>query len=87
LDSHCSIAALEEAIDRYGAPQIVNADRGVQFTSQAFTALLKQRAIHISMDGKAATKKTSLLSACGERSNTSACTYRPSMTGGHYSVH
>ncbi len=54
MDVHFCIEALEEAIDRHGAPEIVNTDQGSQFTSQAFTDLLKQHNIRISMDGKGA---------------------------------
>jgi putative transposase len=35
------IVALEEAIKRYGAPKIFNTDQGAQFTSDAFTDVLK----------------------------------------------
>ena len=35
-----------------GAPEIMNTDQGSQFTSQAFTGLLKEHGIRISMDGK-----------------------------------
>jgi putative transposase len=42
----------EEAIDKYGRPEIFNTDQGAQFTSDVFTGLLKQRQIQISMDGK-----------------------------------
>jgi putative transposase len=52
MDVHFCLEALEEAIARYGAPDIVNTDQGSQFTSQAFTGLLKKHGIHISMDGK-----------------------------------
>ena len=44
--------ALEEAISRYGAPDIFNTDQGSQFTSDAFTGVLKEADIKISMDGK-----------------------------------
>lgn len=54
MDVHFCLEALEEAIDRHGAPEIVNTDQGSQFTSQAFTDLLKQHNIRISMDGKGA---------------------------------
>ncbi len=43
---------LEEAIARYGRPDIFNTDQGSQFTSFAFTGLLKDNGIAISMDGK-----------------------------------
>ena len=52
MDVHFCLEALEEAIARYGAPEIVNTDQGSQFTSQAFTGLLKEHGIRISMDGK-----------------------------------
>jgi len=54
MDVHFCLEAMEEAIDRYGAPDIVNTDQGAQFTSQAFTGLLKDNGIRISMDGKGA---------------------------------
>lgn len=44
--------ALEEAIARYGKPEIFNTDQGSQFTSEAFTGILKANGIQISMDGK-----------------------------------
>ncbi|MBL3591768.1 MAG: IS3 family transposase [gamma proteobacterium endosymbiont of Lamellibrachia anaximandri] len=52
MDVHFCLEAVEEAIARYGKPEIMNTDQGSQFTSQAFTGLLKENGIHISMDGK-----------------------------------
>ena len=52
LDAHFCVDALEEAIERYGAPEIFNTDQGSQFTSEEFTGLLKKHEIKISMDGK-----------------------------------
>jgi putative transposase len=46
------VEALEEAILRYGAPEIMNTDQGSQFTSSAFISVLEQNKIQISMDGK-----------------------------------
>jgi putative transposase len=46
------VAALEEAIARYGPPEIVNTDQGSQFTAEAFTGVLKRHGIRISMDGR-----------------------------------
>ncbi len=43
--------ALEEAIEKYGKPEIFNTDQGSQFTSEAFTEQLKKNGIDISMDG------------------------------------
>jgi len=48
------IEAVEEALVRYGTPEIFNTDQGSQFTSVAFTGLLQANGIAISMDGKAA---------------------------------
>ena len=46
------IEALQEALERYGAPEIFNTDQGAQFTSNAFTQVLKDRHVAISMDGR-----------------------------------
>jgi putative transposase len=51
LDAGFCIEALEEAL-RKGIPEIFNTDQGVQFTSEAFTGLLEQYGVKISMDGK-----------------------------------
>lgn len=48
------IEALEEAMARHGRPEIFNTDQGSQFTSVAFTGVLIDNAIAISMDGKGA---------------------------------
>ena len=52
MDTDFCIEALNEAISRYGAPEIFNSDQGAQFTSTAFTDVLKQHQVRISMDGK-----------------------------------
>lgn len=52
LDSSFCIDAVEEAIHKYGCPEIFNTDQGSQFTSDAFTAVLKENGIRISMDGR-----------------------------------
>jgi putative transposase len=46
------LEAVEEALARYGRPEIFNTDQGSQFTSAAFTGLLLENAIAISMDGR-----------------------------------
>ncbi|WP_425249906.1 DDE-type integrase/transposase/recombinase, partial [Enterobacter hormaechei] len=46
------ISALNEAIGKYGRPEIFNTDQGSQFTSDAFIDVLKSNGIQISMDGK-----------------------------------
>ena len=52
LDADFCVDALEEAIKHYGTPEIFNTDQGSQFTSDAFTSVLKDANIRISMDGK-----------------------------------
>jgi putative transposase len=52
LTTDFCIEAVQEAIQRYGKPEIFNTDQGSQFTSLEFTQLLKDHGIAISMDGK-----------------------------------
>lgn len=54
MDSAFCVDALEEAIYRYGKPEIFNSDQGSQFTSEAFTDVLIAEKIRISMDGRGA---------------------------------
>src|ERR1700758_1524213 len=46
------VAALSEALARFGKPGIFNTDQGAQFTSDAFTQMLRDHGIEISMDGR-----------------------------------
>jgi len=52
MDTRFCVEALEEAIEKYGCPEIYNTDQGSQFTSDDFTLVLKKNDIRISMDGK-----------------------------------
>lgn len=52
MDSAFCIEAVEEAIARYGCPEIFNTDQGSQFTSADFTGMLTAHGIRISMDGQ-----------------------------------
>jgi putative transposase len=52
LGADFCVEALEEALARYGRPEIFNTDQGSQFTSEDFTGTLKEHGITISMDGK-----------------------------------
>jgi len=52
LTTDFCVDALQEAIGRYGKPEIFNTDQGSQFTSEDFTGILKENGIQISMDGK-----------------------------------
>ena len=54
LETDFCIEALEEALTRFGAPEIFNTDQGSQFTSMAFTSVLHREKIAISMDGRGA---------------------------------
>jgi putative transposase len=52
LDSTFCVEALEEALTKFGNPEIFNTDQGSQFTADDFTKVLRNRGIAISMDGK-----------------------------------
>jgi putative transposase len=55
LDGSFCLDALCEALTK-GRPEVFNTDQGAQFTSQAFTGMLEQRGVRISMDGKGSYK-------------------------------
>ena len=52
MDAEFCVADLEEAMNRYGVPEIFNADQGSQFTSLEFIQALKDANVAISMGGK-----------------------------------
>ncbi len=52
LETDFCLEALDEALRRFGKPEIFNTDQEVQFTCDAFTRVLKDHDIDISMDGK-----------------------------------
>ncbi|WP_226930558.1 IS3 family transposase [Halomonas sp. 3F2F] len=52
MDADFCVDALESALRLHGTPEIFNSDQGSQFTSQAFTGVLKDAGIAISMDGR-----------------------------------
>ena len=54
MEAGFCIEALEEAPAKHGRPEIFNSDQGSQFTSEAFTGVLIENKIAISMDGKGA---------------------------------
>ena len=54
MEADFCVEALEEALARYGKPEIFNTDQGSQFTSTDFTSVLLREEIAISMDGKGA---------------------------------
>ena len=52
MEASFCVAALEEALARFGKPEIFNTDQGSQFTSAAFTGTLAAAGVRISMDGR-----------------------------------
>lgn len=52
LTADFCVAALEEALRKFGAPEIFNTDQGAQFTSTQWIDVLKAAGVKISMDGK-----------------------------------
>lgn len=52
MESDFCVSALQEALRRFGQPDVFNTDQGSQFTSDAFTGELLSRGIKVSMDGK-----------------------------------
>ena len=52
MDARFCVEALEEALSRYGKPEVFNTDQGSQFTSLDFTNVLKDAGVAISMDGR-----------------------------------
>jgi len=52
LETAFCVEALEEALSRYATPEIFNTDQGAQFTSDAFTKMLEDNHVAISMDGR-----------------------------------
>ena len=52
MDVRFCLEALNEALARYGPPEIFNTDQGSQFTSLEFTGVLKDAEVTISMDGR-----------------------------------
>jgi hypothetical protein len=64
-------------LEKYGKPDIFNTNQGSQFTSFAFTNVLRDNGIRISMDGKGRWLATCLSNAFGEASRMNACTCTP----------
>ena len=70
LDGDFCVEALEEALSRYGRPEIFNTDQGSQFTSGDFTGTLKRHEVMISMDGKGRCMDNIFVERLGAVSNT-----------------
>ena len=52
MDARFCVEALNDALARYGRPEIFNTDQGSQFTSLDFTGVLRDASVAISMDGR-----------------------------------
>ena len=52
LGADVAVAVVEQAIAKYGTPEIMNTGQGSQFTSGDFIGVLQRHAIAVSMDGK-----------------------------------
>jgi len=52
METDFCVEALQEAMSRYGKPEIFNTDQGVQFTAASFIETLEAQGVQISMDGK-----------------------------------
>ena len=52
METDFCVEALQEAMEKYGKPEIFNTDQGVQFTAAAFIGTLSDQGVQISMDGK-----------------------------------
>jgi putative transposase len=65
LHANFCVDAVEAALATYARPDIFNTDQGAQFTSDAFTGVLLETGIRISMDGKGRFVDTSSSSGCG----------------------
>ncbi len=52
MDARFCVEALEEALDRYGPPEIMNTDQGSQFTGSAWITTLSGAGVQVSMDGR-----------------------------------
>ena len=80
MDVSCCLAALEEALAKFGKPEIFNTDQGSQFTSAAFTEALTEAGVAISRTAEAAGWTTSSSNASGGRSSTKTSTSRATPT-------
>ena len=77
LDAEFCVEALEEALSRYGRPEIFNTDQGSQFTGDEFTGILKRPGSRSAWTARAAASTTSSSSGCGALSSTRRSTSRP----------
>jgi putative transposase len=58
MEAEFCVEALREALAKHGRPDIFNTDQGSQFSGAAFTSVLLEHGVAISMDGKGAWRDT-----------------------------
>jgi transposase InsO family protein len=58
MDASFCVSALEQALVRFGRPEIFDTDQGSQFTSATFTAMLAAAGIRVSMEGRGRCTRT-----------------------------
>lgn len=74
LEAAFCVDCLEDALRVHGKPEVFNSDQGVQFTSEAFTGVLKREAIAISMDGRGRAYDNIFVERLGAASSMKMCT-------------
>jgi len=79
MEAAFCVETLKDALARHGKPEISNTDQGSQFTGSAFTGVLTNNGIAISMDGKGAWRIMSSSSDCGAASNMRRCICGPTI--------
>jgi putative transposase len=82
MDVSFCLAALEEALAKFGRPEIFNTDQGSQFTSAAFTGALTEAGVAISIDGRGRWMDNVFIERLGGLSNTRTSISRATPTAG-----
>ena len=77
------VSALEEALERHGAPLVSNTDQGSQFTSEAYLRVLTEAGVRISMDGRGRWIDNRFIERLW-RSLKYEAVYLEELTGGHH---
>ena len=77
MEAAFCIETLEDALARYGKPEIFNTDQGSQFTGQTFTGALAANGVAISMDGKGAWRDNVFVERLWRSVNTRRCICAP----------
>ncbi len=87
MEAAFCVETLQDALARYGKPDIFNTDQGSQFTGQAFTGALASNGIAISMDGKGAWRDNVFVERLGAVSNMRKCICEPTTPSVAHALH